>query len=130
MPRIYADSDPYIKVARPIEVGIDKKWQRPTSSFLPQRLTDPFTPRMHAAACRSPQMRVSLTDQAPQLPLVTAPSMGNNRLIAIGDVHGCFHALDAVLQSIEPTPGDRIVFLATWSTPEKKRARCSNGSSL
>jgi serine/threonine protein phosphatase 1 len=37
--------------------------------------------------------------------------MGTNRLIAIGDVHGCFHALDAVLQSIEPTTDDRIVFL-------------------
>jgi serine/threonine protein phosphatase 1 len=37
--------------------------------------------------------------------------MVTSRLIAIGDVHGCFHALDAVLNSIEPTMGDRIVFL-------------------
>ena len=37
--------------------------------------------------------------------------MGTNRLIAIGDVHGCFHALDAILNSIEPTTDDRIVFL-------------------
>ena len=37
--------------------------------------------------------------------------MGSSRLIAIGDVHGCFHALDAVLNAIEPSPGDRIVFL-------------------
>jgi serine/threonine protein phosphatase 1 len=37
--------------------------------------------------------------------------MGTNRLIAIGDVHGCFHALDVVLKSIEPTKSDRIVFL-------------------
>lgn len=37
--------------------------------------------------------------------------MGTGRLIAIGDVHGCFHALDAVLDSIEPTGTDRIVFL-------------------
>jgi serine/threonine protein phosphatase 1 len=37
--------------------------------------------------------------------------MSTNRLIAIGDVHGCFHALDAVLNAIEPTPDDRIVFL-------------------
>ena len=37
--------------------------------------------------------------------------MGSSRLIAIGDVHGCFHALDAVLNAIEPVPGDRIVFL-------------------
>jgi serine/threonine protein phosphatase 1 len=37
--------------------------------------------------------------------------MGSSRLIAIGDVHGCFHALDAVLNAIEPAPGDQIVFL-------------------
>src|SRR3954453_13775659 len=37
--------------------------------------------------------------------------MSTNRLIAIGDVHGCFHALDAVLNAIEPTRDDRIVFL-------------------
>jgi serine/threonine protein phosphatase 1 len=37
--------------------------------------------------------------------------MFTNRLIAIGDVHGCFHALDEVLTAIEPTSDDRIVFL-------------------
>jgi len=37
--------------------------------------------------------------------------MSTNRLIAIGDVHGCFHAFDMVLNSIEPTTGDQIVFL-------------------
>ena len=37
--------------------------------------------------------------------------MGTSRLIAIGDVHGCVHALDAVLESIDPTSDDRIVFL-------------------
>ena len=37
--------------------------------------------------------------------------MDHRRLIAIGDVHGCFHALDAILTAIEPTPADQIVFL-------------------
>ena len=37
--------------------------------------------------------------------------MGPNRLIAIGDVHGCIQALDAVLESINPTSDDRIIFL-------------------
>jgi serine/threonine protein phosphatase 1 len=37
--------------------------------------------------------------------------MGAERLIAIGDVHGCFHALEAVLESIDPALDDRIVFL-------------------
>jgi serine/threonine protein phosphatase 1 len=37
--------------------------------------------------------------------------MGTSRLIAIGDVHGCVHALDAVLEPIAPTSDDRIVFL-------------------
>jgi serine/threonine protein phosphatase 1 len=33
------------------------------------------------------------------------------RLIAIGDVHGCVHALDALLDAIAPTRADRLVFL-------------------
>jgi serine/threonine protein phosphatase 1 len=37
--------------------------------------------------------------------------MQSNRLIAIGDVHGCVHALDAVLDAINPTAGDRLIFL-------------------
>ena len=35
----------------------------------------------------------------------------SGRLIAIGDVHGCAHALDAVLDAIEPAADDRLVFL-------------------
>jgi serine/threonine protein phosphatase 1 len=35
----------------------------------------------------------------------------SGRLIAIGDVHGCVHALDAVLDAICPQPDDEIVFL-------------------
>ena len=37
--------------------------------------------------------------------------METSRLIAIGDIHGCFYALDAVLKAIEPKSADRIVFL-------------------
>jgi serine/threonine protein phosphatase 1 len=37
--------------------------------------------------------------------------MSTGRLIAIGDVHGCGLALDAVLNSIDPKSGDCIVFL-------------------
>jgi serine/threonine protein phosphatase 1 len=37
--------------------------------------------------------------------------MPTSRLIAIGDVHGCFHALDTVLNAIDPTKGDQFVFL-------------------
>jgi serine/threonine protein phosphatase 1 len=33
------------------------------------------------------------------------------RLIAIGDVHGCAHALDVLLNEISPRPTDRLVFL-------------------
>lgn len=33
------------------------------------------------------------------------------RLIAIGDVHGCVHALDALLEVIKPSNADRLVFL-------------------
>ena len=35
----------------------------------------------------------------------------SSRLIAIGDVHGCIHALDALLTAIAPMPSDQIVFL-------------------
>jgi Calcineurin-like phosphoesterase len=37
--------------------------------------------------------------------------MDSGRLIAIGDVHGCVHALDAVVDAIEPTADDRLVLL-------------------
>ena len=33
------------------------------------------------------------------------------RLIAIGDVHGCVHALDVLVDVIAPLPGDQLVFL-------------------
>ena len=35
----------------------------------------------------------------------------SDRLIAIGDVHGCIHALDAVLEAIAPRQRDTLVFL-------------------
>ena len=35
----------------------------------------------------------------------------SGRVIAIGDVHGCIHALDAVLEAIAPTGADEFVFL-------------------
>jgi serine/threonine protein phosphatase 1 len=37
--------------------------------------------------------------------------MANGRLIAIGDVHGCAHALDAILDEMAPTARDHLVFL-------------------
>jgi serine/threonine protein phosphatase 1 len=33
------------------------------------------------------------------------------RTIAIGDVHGCVHAIEALLDAIIPAPDDRLVFL-------------------
>ena len=35
----------------------------------------------------------------------------SGRLIAIGDVHGCAHALEALLETIQPTAHDTLVFL-------------------
>lgn len=37
--------------------------------------------------------------------------MESGRLIAIGDVHGCCHALDTLFDEIVPAPADRIIFL-------------------
>ncbi len=36
------------------------------------------------------------------------------RLIAIGDIHGCAAALDGLLELIAPTPKDRLVFLGDY----------------
>lgn len=33
------------------------------------------------------------------------------RLIAVGDVHGCVHAVDALIRAIRPTEADTLVFL-------------------
>lgn len=33
------------------------------------------------------------------------------RQIAVGDVHGCIHALDALLEEINPSRGDEVIFL-------------------
>jgi serine/threonine protein phosphatase 1 len=38
-------------------------------------------------------------------------TVNSGRLIAIGDVHGCVHALDALLDAIVPASDDRLVFL-------------------
>ena len=35
----------------------------------------------------------------------------SQRVIAIGDVHGCIHALESVLDAIAPTRADTIIFL-------------------
>ncbi len=38
-------------------------------------------------------------------------SADGGRLIAIGDIHGCVHALDILLEAIAPAPADQLVFL-------------------
>jgi serine/threonine protein phosphatase 1 len=35
----------------------------------------------------------------------------SGRLIAIGDIHGCVHALEALIETIRPTSGDQLVLL-------------------
>lgn len=37
-----------------------------------------------------------------------------NRLIALGDIHGCIHALDAVLEAIQPNESDTLVILGDF----------------
>jgi serine/threonine protein phosphatase 1 len=36
------------------------------------------------------------------------------RTIAIGDIHGCSKALDALIEAINPTPGDEVVMLGDY----------------
>jgi serine/threonine protein phosphatase 1 len=38
----------------------------------------------------------------------------NSRTIAIGDIHGCSAALDALIEAIQPRPKDRIVTLGDY----------------
>ncbi len=38
----------------------------------------------------------------------------SGRTIAIGDIHGCAHALEALLRAIDPTPADLIVSLGDF----------------
>jgi calcineurin-like phosphoesterase family protein len=38
-------------------------------------------------------------------------STNSGRIIAIGDVHGCAHALEALMGAIAPSRGDRLIFL-------------------
>ena len=38
----------------------------------------------------------------------------SGRLIALGDIHGCVHALDAVLEAIRPTSDDHLVILGDF----------------
>lgn len=39
---------------------------------------------------------------------------GKPRLLAIGDVHGCSRALDALLGIVAPTPDDTLIFLGDY----------------
>jgi serine/threonine protein phosphatase 1 len=38
-------------------------------------------------------------------------SASSRRVVAIGDVHGCLHALEALLESVAPASDDTLVFL-------------------
>ena len=38
----------------------------------------------------------------------------NDRIIAIGDIHGCSTALDAILRLVEPGPEDTVVTLGDY----------------
>lgn len=42
------------------------------------------------------------------------PHDPHRRVIAIGDIHGCVHALDAVLDAIEPHRADEIIVLGDF----------------
>lgn len=47
-------------------------------------------------------------------PLDSTPSEQPTRLIAIGDVHGCAKALDALLEAINPVAADQLVMLGDY----------------
>ena len=43
-----------------------------------------------------------------------APSAGNGRLFAVGDIHGCVDELAAMLGAIAPVRGDTVVFVGDY----------------
>ncbi len=43
-----------------------------------------------------------------------ASALGNGRLFAIGDIHGCVDELTAMLSAIAPTRGDTVVFVGDY----------------
>jgi serine/threonine protein phosphatase 1 len=54
---------------------------------------------------------VASTWRRRRVPLVSHLHMPAGRLIAIGDVHGCIHGLEALLEAIAPQADDELVFL-------------------
>ena len=44
-------------------------------------------------------------------PVIYLPTKCCERLIAIGDIHGCYEELIDLLQLVQPTPKDCLVFL-------------------
>lgn len=52
--------------------------------------------------------------QARTMTMLTIRNPPTGRLIAIGDIHGCSHALDALIEAIHPTEDDVIVTLGDY----------------
>ncbi len=50
--------------------------------------------------------------------------MTTGREIAIGDIHGCVHALEAVLEALEPQPDDCLVVLGDVIDMGRESAAC------
>lgn len=42
------------------------------------------------------------------------PSEGTGRLLAVGDIHGCYDKLLALMKNVAPKPRDRLVFLGDY----------------
>lgn len=46
--------------------------------------------------------------------LSTAINSDSNRLIAVGDIHGCLESLRRLMKKVKPQVGDRVVFLGDY----------------
>lgn len=53
-------------------------------------------------------------------------TIGTCRTVAIGDIHGCFLALDTLLDMIAPQPGDHIVVLGDFIDQERETRETIN----
>jgi serine/threonine protein phosphatase 1 len=45
---------------------------------------------------------------------VPDPNLPSGRLLCIGDIHGCAHELEILLDAVAPGPSDRLVFLGDY----------------
>lgn len=62
-----------------------------------------------------PAFWVTITDMTRQSSLIDPPQESDaERLLAVGDIHGCLDPLERLMDRVRPRPADRVVFLGDY----------------